>query len=125
MMGWLRKYCGPFSGMTAHLLQRVTGVLLLLYLFLHVETVAYMSHGPAAFNQAVGRFQTPLFKVLEISLLGAVVAHALNGVRITLLDWGAARGRQRRMFWWLTVGVGTLLFLAGAIPMFWFAVIGR
>jgi succinate dehydrogenase / fumarate reductase, cytochrome b subunit len=118
-----RKYRWQFSGMVAFAIQRVTGILLLVYLFLHVHTVSKLSQGPAAFNQAMATFANPFFKLLEIGLLGTVVLHALNGIRITLVDLGIGVGRQRQLFWILTVGVGVLVFLAGAIPMFLFAVL--
>ena len=60
--------------------------------------------------------------LLEIALLGTVVLHALNGIRITLVDLGVGVQKQRQLFWIVTVGVGVLVFLAGAIPMFIFAV---
>jgi succinate dehydrogenase / fumarate reductase cytochrome b subunit len=121
----IRKYGGPFSGMLAHAIQRVTGLLLLVYLFLHVRTVYALSEGPAAFDRAVGEFRGPVFKLLEIALLGAVILHALNGVRITLIDLGAGLARQRRLFWIWTIGAGAVIFLAGAIPMFLSSVLGR
>jgi succinate dehydrogenase / fumarate reductase, cytochrome b subunit len=113
-----RKYRDHFSGMTAHLVQRATGLLLLIYLFLHVRTIHELGNGPAAFNAALATFHNPLFKLLEIALLGTVILHALNGVRITLIDLGIGHSRQRRMFWIYAVGLGGLIFLAGAIPMF-------
>lgn len=119
----LRKYRWQFSGMAAWAIQRVTGILLLFYLFLHVHTVSKLSQGPAAFNQAMATFSSPFFKLLEIGLFGVVVLHALNGIRITLIDLGVAVGKQRQMFWVITVGVGVLVFLAGAIPMFLFSVL--
>ena len=114
----VRKYRDQFSGMTAHVVQRATGVLLLVYLFLHVRTVHELRNGPAAFNAALGTFRSPFFKLLEIALLGTVILHALNGVRITLIDLGIGHTGQRRMFWIYAVGFGGLIFLAGAIPMF-------
>lgn len=117
------KYRWTFSGMVAWTLQRVTGVLLLFYLLLHVHTIGKLSQGPAAFNEAIATFRSPLFTCLEIGLLGVVVLHAFNGIRITLLDLGLGGGRQRQLFWTLTVGLGLVVFLAGAIPIFLFAVL--
>src|SRR5215471_4786873 len=113
-----RKYRRQFSGMTAHIVQLATGVLLLLYLFLHVHTIHELRNGPAAFNAALSTFRSPLFKLLEIALLGTVILHALNGVRITLIDLGIGHAHERRLFWGFAVGAGALIFLAGAIPMF-------
>jgi len=104
--------------MTAHVVQRASGLLLLAYLFLHVHTIRELRNGPAEFNAALATFRNPFFKLLEIALLGTVILHALNGVRITLMDLGLGHERQRRMFWLYAVGFGALLFLAGAIPMF-------
>lgn len=104
--------------MVAWSIQRLTGILLLVYLFLHVHTVSKLSQGPAAFNEAMAMFANPFFKLLEIALLAVVVLHAANGIRITLVDLGIGVGRQRHLFWLLTVGLGLLVFLAGAIPMF-------
>lgn len=125
MKDLIDKYGGPFSGMLAHLIQRVTGLLLLFYLFLHVRTVYALSDGPAAFDRAVGQFRDPFFKLLEIALLGAVILHALNGVRITVLDLGIAQHRQRRLFWVWCVGLGAVIFLAVGIPLFLTSVLGR
>ena len=83
-----RKYSWQYGGMLAWLIQRVTGVLLLFYLFLHIRTVHRLSQGPEAFNEAMAFFQRPAFKLLEVALLGTVILHALNGVRITILDLG-------------------------------------
>lgn len=103
-------------------LQRVTGLLLLAYLFLHVRTIHRLSEGPRAFDQALAAFQNPFFKLLEIGLLGVVIAHGLNGVRIMLIDFSA--GNERRLWNW-SVAAATVLFLLGALPLFLAGVWGR
>jgi succinate dehydrogenase / fumarate reductase, cytochrome b subunit len=119
----VRKYSWQYSGMLAWVIQRVSGLLLLFYLFLHVLTINKLSQGPAAFDQAMSFFQNPVFKLLEIALLGTVVLHALNGIRITLIDLGMGREKQRQLFWLLALGIGGLIFLAGAIPIFLFSIL--
>jgi succinate dehydrogenase / fumarate reductase, cytochrome b subunit len=119
----VRKYRWQFSGMVAQVTQRVTGLLLLAYLFVHVHTISRLSAGAAAFNQAVGAFRSPVFKLLEIALLGTVILHALNGIRITVIDLGIGHARQRQLFWAWCIGAGTVLFLAGAVPLFLFSVL--
>jgi succinate dehydrogenase / fumarate reductase cytochrome b subunit len=93
------------------------------YLLLHVHTIRELRNGPEAFDQALATFKSPLFKLAEIALLGTVILHALNGVRITLIDLGVGHGRQRQLFWVLAVGVGAVLFLAGGLPMLLAAVL--
>ncbi|MBI4906524.1 MAG: succinate dehydrogenase, cytochrome b556 subunit [Acidobacteria bacterium] len=109
----------------AQILQRVTGVALLFYLLLHVMTIHKLSEGPEAFNAALATFKSPLFKLLEIGLLATVILHALNGVRVTLIDLGLAYERQKQLFWGLAVAGGAALFLLGAAPMFLHGVLGK
>ena len=119
----VRKYRWQFSGMVAHLIQRITGLALLFYLFLHVHTIRELRGGPEAFNHALATFKTPLFKVLEIGLLGAVILHAMNGIRLTAIDLGVGHERQRQIFWAWSIGLAALVFLAGGIPIFLAAVL--
>ena len=113
-----RKYRWRYSGMVAFVIQRVTGVALLFYLFLHVHTI-HLLREPDKFDVALQQFRSPFFKLLEIGLLGTVILHALNGVRLTLIDMGIGVNptRQRQMFWYLAVGVGVVVFVAGAVPI--------
>ncbi len=121
----IRNYSGQLVGMTAWVLQRVTGILLLFYLFLHVETIHQLSAGPAEFNRQLAFYSTPMFKLLEIGLLATVILHALNGIRLTVLDLGFGHRRQKKLFWVLVIGVGAALFIAGAVPIFVFSVLRR
>ena len=113
-----RKYRWRYSGMIAFVIQRVTGVALLFYLFLHVHTI-HLLRTPDRFDVALQQFRSPVFKLLEIGLLGTVILHALNGVRLTLIDMGIGVNatRQRQMFWYFAVGVGVVIFVAGAVPI--------
>ena len=114
-----RKYRWRYSGMVAFVIQRVTGLALLFYLFLHVLTIHQLRE-PERFDASIQMFNSPLFKLGEIGLLGTVILHALNGIRLTLIDMGVATGatRQRQMFWYFAVGIGVAIFIAGAIPIF-------
>ena len=113
-----RKYGWRYSGMVAFVIQRVTGLALLFYLFLHVYTI-HLLREPDKFDVALQQFRSPVFKLLEIGLLGTVILHALNGVRLTLIDMGVGVNatRQRQMFWYFAVGVGVVIFVAGAVPI--------
>ncbi len=121
----LRKYGAQYTGLLAHFIQRVTGLLLLFYLFVHVHTIRQLTNGRQAFDSALATYSSPFFKLLEIGLLATVILHALNGVRITLLDLGYAQDRQKRLFWAYTVALGLAIFLAGAVPLFVYSVLRR
>ena len=110
-----------YAGMVAHTVQRLTGIALLAYLLLHIRTIHKLSEGPEAFNEALAFFRNPLFKLAEIALLATVIIHALNGIRLTMLDLSVGHARQR-VYWVWALGAGLVLFLAGAVPMFLFGV---
>ena len=113
MKDLIRKYSGPFSGMLAQAIQRITGLLLLVYLFLHVRPSMRSAKGPRHSIAAIAAFRGPVFKLLEIALLGVVILHALNGVRITLVDLGVGQTRHSRHLWIWTIGVGRGAHLSG------------
>jgi succinate dehydrogenase / fumarate reductase cytochrome b subunit len=113
----VRKYKWKYSGHVAYAVQRATGLGLLFYLFLHVHTIHEL-RDPAEFDKALIAFRSPVFKLAEIGLLLTVILHALNGIRLTMVDMGVGLTKQRTMFWYFAIGIGALIFIAGAIPMF-------
>ena len=117
-----RKYAWRYVGHVAFWIQRLTGVALVGYLILHVHTIRDM-RDPETFDAALNTFGQPLFKLGEIALLGTVILHALNGVRLTLFDLGVEMTRQRQWFWYFAIGLGAVLFLAGATPMFIYGIL--
>jgi succinate dehydrogenase / fumarate reductase cytochrome b subunit len=117
-----RKYAWRYVGNVAFWIQRLTGVALVGYLILHVHTIHELQN-PETFDAALRTFSTPLFKLGEIALLATVILHALNGIRLTMVDLGVGLTRQRQVFWYFAIGVGAVLFLAGAIPMFIYGIL--
>ena len=117
-----RKYAWRYVGNVAFWIQRLTGVALVAYLIVHVHTIRDLQN-PEKFDAALKTFGTPLFKLAEIGLLATVILHALNGIRLTMIDMGVELTRQRQWFWYFAVGVGAVLFLAGAIPMFIYGIL--
>ncbi len=69
-------------GFWAFLLMRISGVALIFYLMLHIYVLHHLLEGPAAFDELMKTVQSPLFKFFEVALLGAVLYHGLNGVRV-------------------------------------------
>src|SRR5699024_8802065 len=68
-----------------------------------------------AYNEVIGHYKTVVFGLGEVGLVAAVVFHALNGLRIILVDfWSGGTRHHRKMFW----GVVALwvLLMAGFLP---------
>jgi len=89
------------TGMWAWLLQRITGFLLVIYLFIHVWWV----HFPGVktpFDFLINTLFLPSRNAVLI-LLVLAVPHALNGLRVFLIDFGISERAQRILFWAVTV----------------------
>ncbi len=85
--------------MYAWLLHRLTGVGVLVFVFAHVIDTALIGWGPGAYNEAIALYRKTGFRIGEILLFGAVLYHALNGVRITIMDfWPQTTVVQKRLF---------------------------
>ncbi|MEK6777492.1 MAG: succinate dehydrogenase, cytochrome b556 subunit [bacterium] len=103
-------------GFLSWFLHRVTGVLLSVYLVIHVWVVSTVSHGPAGFNQVMAAVQTPMFIFFEVCLLGTVLYHSLNGMRLLIVDTGLGVRHQKGLLF-LLMGIGMILFVIGAFPI--------
>jgi len=100
------------EGMWAWLLHRITGVAIFFFLVVHVLDTALVRLAPEAYNQVIGMYHTPIMAIGEAGIVAAVTLHALNGIRIILMDafsWGPRL--QRRMFY----GVLALFVLVMAV----------
>lgn len=88
---------GWFVGSVAWLVHRVTGIVLTCYLFAHLYVLSTLKD-PEKFASLMGLLKHPLVKLSEVGLLAVVVAHTLNGVRLTLIDLGAPTRYQKPLF---------------------------
>jgi succinate dehydrogenase / fumarate reductase cytochrome b subunit len=104
------------SGMLSFLAQRITGLLLVLYLLLHLVSLSSIGGGPDTFKASMKAYDTPFFRLMEWLLLMAVLFHMLNGLRIMAADWFGLTRLQRGMFW--TVAIATIAACLASIPYF-------
>src|SRR5260370_1829117 len=70
------------EGYWAWLLHRVSGVAIILFLFLHVLDTCLVGFGPNAYETFVSIYRVPFFRVLEVALSVAVLYHGINALRI-------------------------------------------
>ncbi|SFH27386.1 succinate dehydrogenase subunit C [Desulfotomaculum arcticum] len=88
-------------GMWAWILHRITGIGLVLYLLLHATLMAFsLIKGNEAFNAVLTALMTnPVLHYMELLLVGAIIYHGLNGIRLLLFDIGIGFTRQKEIFW--------------------------
>jgi succinate dehydrogenase / fumarate reductase cytochrome b subunit len=102
-------------GMWAWILFRISGLVLVVYLFVHLWVISQGRVGGAeSLNGLFEFFDKPLLVFLDLMLVAAVLYHALNGVRILLMDVGVGVSRHKAVFWVCMV-VAALTFCAFAV----------
>jgi succinate dehydrogenase / fumarate reductase cytochrome b subunit len=102
-----------YSGSWAYLLQRLTGIGLVAYLFLHIWALTSLTHGRAAFAEEMKTFTTPPFKVAEWLLGALVMFHAFNGIRVVIVDLAEGAKYHKKLLagvWVLSVATVLLMF---------------
>jgi succinate dehydrogenase / fumarate reductase cytochrome b subunit len=83
---------------------RVTGVLVFFFLYVHVLDTALVLVSPEAYNTVIATYKNPVVGLMEVGLVGAVLFHALNGLRVVLIDfWSRGPRVQRQMLYTVLV----------------------
>ena len=103
------------EGMWNWIAHRSTGVAIFFFLVVHVIDTALVRVSPEAYNEVIGSYKTPIFGLLEAAMVGAVLFHGLNGLRIIAVDrWLWALRHQRKLAWGVYIGFGVLML--GFLP---------
>jgi succinate dehydrogenase / fumarate reductase, cytochrome b subunit len=111
-------------GMWSWVLHRITGAAIFFFLFVHVLDTALVRVGPQAYNEVVETYKTPVVGLMELGLVAAVLFHALNGLRVILIDfWWEGTRYQRLMLW--VVGSLWLLIMVPATVVVAIHIVGR
>jgi succinate dehydrogenase / fumarate reductase, cytochrome b subunit len=117
--GWLEPRHRGLGG-RALALHRITGVVIVLYLYLHLAVLSMLLIGRSSWSSFLSVVTAKEFLVFEAVLIAAVAFHGLNGIRVALVGSGVAVSRERALFWIAIVlaaggGVFALLHVLGAL----------
>jgi succinate dehydrogenase / fumarate reductase cytochrome b subunit len=108
---------GRRLGGWAFALNRATGLGVLLYLYLHLVILSMLAGGPGSWDGFVSIAGSPILLLLDVVLLFGLLAHGLNGIRVSLVGLGIVIDRQRALFVAFFV-MGLIVFLIGAVRIF-------
>lgn len=106
LKGW------PFIVAWAH---RITGVVLVAYLWFHIATLSFLVH-PAAYDSKIKVFQNVVFVFMEWLLAVPVVFHALNGGRLILYESFGVR-KNKTLIGWVLIGGALYTILLGVMML--------
>ena len=100
------------GGMWAWLFQRITAVLLIVMLVIHLIYTHIVGIGDISYETVGDRLAHAGFVAVDIILLAAGIYHALNGLRMVLMDyWFSSRQRAMALsivLW--VVGIAALVY---------------
>ncbi len=105
------------EGMWSWVAHRVTGVLIFFFLFSHVLDTALVRVSPDAYNRIMDTYKTPIVNLFEVGLVGAVLYHALNGLRVMAIDFWDKGTRYQKHMTFAVVGVTLALMIPGTYFM--------
>jgi len=87
------------TGMWAWIGHRLTGVALVVYVFMHLSFITTASLNHESFDDLMGVTRSPLFVLMDFLLVVVVIYHGMNGLRVILFDAGVGIKKQKLIFW--------------------------
>ena len=96
---------------------RITGVLVMTFLFGHIVDTFTIGFGPELYDETISLYKQWWFMPFEIALVAAVLFHALNGLRIILFDFWPNLALKQKTFAYAELGLFALGFIPAAIIM--------
>jgi succinate dehydrogenase / fumarate reductase, cytochrome b subunit len=114
----MRRYLGLMftyrgrEGSWAFIFHRISGVGVWLFIVLHVIDIWLAGSNPAAYDELLAFYASPLGRVMEVLLGAALLYHALNGMRILIIDLWPSMTVHHRKLWYGT----WVIFIVVGIP---------
>lgn len=102
-------------GMWSWVLHRITGATIFFFLFIHVLDTALVRVSPQAYDEVVATYKTPIVGLMELGLVAAVLFHALNGIRVILIDFWARGPRHQRLMLGIIAAVWLLVMVPATV----------
>ncbi|MEO5940811.1 MAG: succinate dehydrogenase, cytochrome b556 subunit [Candidatus Limnocylindrales bacterium] len=104
------RYRGS-EGMIAWAFHRVSGVAIWVFIVLHVFDIWLSGANPTLYDDLLAIYSSPLGRIGEALLGAALLYHALNGLRIVIMDFWPAMTRWHRQIWYVNWVIFTLVGL--------------
>lgn len=105
------------EGMWSWVAHRITGVAVFFFLLVHVLDTALVRVSPDAYDKVIASYKTPIVNLLEVGLVAAVLYHALNGIRIILVDFWAEGPRHQKAMLRSILVIWLLIMIPGVYFM--------
>lgn len=104
-------------GNIAYILNRVTAIGLVAYLYIHLVVLSMLTAGPSGWDPFIKIARTPFFLSLDVILLAGILIHGLNGIRVGLTGFGVGVRGQKPLFVAFMI-VAAVALLAAIVKIF-------
>jgi succinate dehydrogenase / fumarate reductase cytochrome b subunit len=111
------RYRGAI-GQWSWVLHRISGLGVVLFLTLHVLGVGMAFYAPGLWEKEIAVYQSPLFTIGEFALVAAVVFHAYNGLRISILDNNPRLWKHQKRAMFIVLGATVVTLVPVFVLMF-------
>jgi succinate dehydrogenase / fumarate reductase, cytochrome b subunit len=106
------------EGQIAWMLHRIAGVGVFVFLAGHIFDIFLMAFGPEVFDALLFFYHQFFFKLLIIfGLYLGVLYHALNGIRIVIIDFWPGMAKHQARLWRIQMGIFILAYIPSATIM--------
>ncbi|WP_258142613.1 succinate dehydrogenase, cytochrome b556 subunit [Arthrobacter sp. MYb227] len=103
------------EGMWSWVGHRITGVVIFLFLLVHVLDTSLVRVSPGAYDAVMATYKNPLMALGETALVAAIVFHAFNGLRLILVDFWKQGTKYQRQMLWSVIGLWVITMVAFSI----------
>lgn len=103
-------------GMWSWVLHRISGVGIFFFLLVHVLDTALVRVSPEAYNVVIESYKTPIVGIAEIGLVGAILFHGLNGLRVIAVDFWSKGIKYQAVMFWAVLAI-TVVLVAAFTPV--------
>jgi len=112
----LRRYVSyrGTEGMIAWAFHRISGIAIWAFVVLHVVDIYLVGGDPKAYNTLLQIYASPIGRVVETLLGAALLYHALNGLRIIIMDFWPATTVYHKALWYANWAIFVIVGLPGA-----------
>ena len=103
------------EGQWSWVAHRITGVVIFFFLLVHVLDTSLVRVSHEAYDAVIESYKNPIMGLGELGLVGAIVFHAFNGLRVVLVDFWKKGPRYQRQMLWAVVGLWAVTMIAFSI----------
>lgn len=107
------RYRGS-EGMLAWAFHRISGVAIWAFVILHIVDIYLVGGDPKAYNSILQIYASLPGRIMEVLLGAALFYHALNGLRIIIMDFWPGMTVYHRQLWRINWVIFVIVGIPGA-----------